>query len=136
MKKLAGVGIGIALVMLGAGTAQAWTWASSSNPIAMTGGGGYGNLQLVSNQVTLQSWLRDTKVGDGRVYAHVRISNSNGVYGYFASGKRTDGAATYARMQDVPYTVAKLVGNYSYRVETCRGATLNDPCSQDKRYYP
>lgn len=127
----------VALTVLGAASAQAWTWASSSNPIVMTGGGGYGNVNFSGQTVTVQSWLRDTRVGDGRVYAKVSISNSKGLYANLTSGQRSDGEATYARMADKSTTVAygTLPGNYKYMVRTCRSATLQDPCSTDYRTY-
>lgn len=107
-------------------------------PIVMSGGGGYGTLGLVSNKVTLTSTLRDTKVGDGRVYAKVWANNARGTAFTISSGLRTDGEASYVRMLDksayTPY--GTLVGNYSYQVRTCRSVTLTDPCSDDYRHYP
>ncbi|WP_432549156.1 hypothetical protein [Kineococcus arenarius] len=134
---LAGIGLGLAATLAGGGTAQAWTWASSSSPIVFNGGGGYGNLNMQVNDLTLQSWLRDTQVGDGRVYAKTAIiDGSSGLYANLTSGERSDGESSYARMADQSRYVSKFVGNYSYRVNTCRGAVLQDPCSEDTRTYP
>lgn len=133
-RKILGVGFGLALTFVGVGSAQAWTWASSSNPIVMSGGGGYGNLGLNYTTVTLQSWLRDTTVGDGRVYAKNAILNSSGgLYANLTSGERSDGEASYARMSDKSKVLPTGVGNYRYEVQTCRSATLQDPCSTDVR---
>ncbi|MGL5865078.1 MAG: hypothetical protein ACRCYX_04285 [Dermatophilaceae bacterium] len=126
-------GAAIALTVVGAASAQAWTWASSSNPIVMTGGGGYGNLNFSGTTATLQSWLRDTKVGDGRVYAKVAITNSKGLFANLTSGQRSDGSPTYARMSDKSLSLSQLPGNYTYVVRTCRSATLQDPCSTASR---
>lgn len=104
----------------------------------MSGGGGYGNLVYGTTSYTLQSWLRDTKVGDGRVYSHVRVTRKSdlSVYSYLSSGQRTDGESSYARMADKNQTLDNGTGTFRYRVETCRTATLNDPCSDDKRTSP
>jgi hypothetical protein len=134
MKKIAGIGVGLALTFVGVGGAQAWTWASSSNPIVMTGGGGYGNLSTGTTK-TLQSWLRDTRTGDGRVYAKVAINQgAQGTVANLTSGQRSDGESSYARMADKSITLQ--AGSYSYTVRTCRSATLQDPCSEDTRRYP
>lgn len=97
--------------------------------------GGYGNLNYGSTSVTLQSWLRDTSVGDGRVYAHTTIArDSNGsVFVYLNSGKRSDGESSYARMADQGVSLDNGSGAFHYTVQTCRSVTLNDPCSRDKR---
>lgn len=127
----------VALIGAGAASAQAatWTWASSSNPIVMTGGGGYGSLDLYSTSVNLNSALRDTKVGDGRVYAKVAIYNSKGLFVNLTSGQRSDGESSYAWMADKSYALPQLIGNYDFTVRTCRSATLQDPCSTDTRRY-
>ncbi|NLT55599.1 MAG: hypothetical protein GXX79_13770 [Actinomycetales bacterium] len=137
-KGIASVGMAAGLVVTGALSAQAWTWASSSNPIVMSGGGGYGNIIYGGVDYKLQSWLRDTKVGDGRVYAHVRVTrkSDNSVFHYLSSGKRSDGESSYARMADKTGYLDNGTGTFRYRVDTCRSVTLNDPCSEDKRYSP
>lgn len=66
-----------AFLIAGAASAQAWTWASSTRPIVMAGGGGYGNLVFSGTKMTLQSTLRDTRVGDGRVYARTGAYRPN-----------------------------------------------------------
>src|SRR5687768_714374 len=93
LRKLAIGGGAATLVVAGAAAAQAatWTWASSSSPIVMTGGGGYGSLDLGSQTVNLNSALRDSTIGDGRVYAKVGIYNSRGLYTNLTSGQRSDG---------------------------------------------
>lgn len=124
----------IALPIIGASSAYAWTWASSSNPIVMSGGGGYGNLAFGSTTVTIQSWLRDTKIGDGRVYAKTWINQQNGsLFATLSSGQRSDGESSYARMADKSTTTSSLTGYYDYQVRTCRWVTLVDPCSDDYR---
>jgi hypothetical protein len=135
VKKTIGIGIGLALTFAGVGSAQAWTWASSSKPIVMSGGGGYGSLTWTSTKVTLQSTLRDTKVGDGRVYAKTAINHgADGTIANLTSGQRSDGESSYARMADK--SIGVVAGSYSYKVRTCRSATLQDPCSTDIRSYP
>lgn len=139
IRRTVGVVAGVvALSTVGVMSAQAWTWASSSNPIVMSGGGGYGTLGLSGTKVTLTSTLRDTKVGDGRVYAKVWGNNARGTAFTLSSGQRSDGESSYAKMLDksinVPY--GTVVGNYSYQVRTCRSVTLSDPCSDDYRRYP
>ena len=132
------MGGALVLTLLGAASAHAWTWASSTNPIVFTGGGGYGNVNFAGTRVTLQTWARDTRVGDGRVYAKVAISNSRGLFTNLTSGERSDGEPTYARLKDQSTNVAygTLPGNYRYQVRMCRSATLQDPCSTDYRSYP
>ena len=83
------------------------------------------------NTVTLQSWLRDTAVGDGRVYAHVQVRTMAGAFGYLNSGQRSDGESSYARMADKSNVFGYTA--YNFWVQTCRAVTLNDPCSQDTR---
>ncbi|GAB3681416.1 hypothetical protein [Angustibacter aerolatus] len=122
---------GIGLVVAGATSAQAWTWAASSNPIVMSGGGGYGNLREGVGQATLQSWLRDTKLDDGRVYAHVVVQVGGADVSVIDSGRRSDGERSYARMAD--RTGALGGGAHHYVVSTCRSTPANDPCSKDKR---
>ena len=139
IRRTVGVAAGVvALSAAGVMSAEAWTWASSSNPIVMSGGGGYGTLALSGTKVTLTSTLRDTKVGDGRVYAKVWANNARGTAFTISSGLRSDGEANYVRMLDkaayTPY--GTVVGNYSYQVRTCRSVTLTDPCSDDYRHYP
>ena len=130
-RMLVGVGA-VALVLLGSGSAQAWTWASSSNPIVMSGGGGYGNLNFGTSTITLQSWLRDTTIGDGRVYAKAIVFHSGAAVN---SGLRSDGEATYARMADQSLSVGANPSALKYTVKTCRSVTFNDPCSEDTRTY-
>lgn len=137
MRRMLIGGGAVAVVLAGSASAQAWTWASSSNPIVMTGGGGYGNVNFGTSTFTLQSWLRDTKVGDGRVYAKaIAYTNSSGEWrADISSGLRTDGEATYARMADKSNGVGSPASGFSYKVRTCRSVTLNDPCSTDVRSY-
>ena len=119
--------------------ASAWTWASSSNPIIMNGGGGYGAaVYSAYNKGTLQSTLKDTSLDGHRVYAkligsliYVGKPYSTSV----SSGQRADGESWYARMLDKNfYSAAPTgVGQYYYTVRLCKGAFLQDPCSEDVR---
>lgn len=137
MRRIMSVVIGAALLFVGVGSAHAWTWASSSNPIVMSGGGGYGNLLMSGTKLTLQSWLRDTKTGDGRVYVKVAVNTlHDGTFTNLTSGQRSDGESSYARMADQTTYTSLGVGSYYYIVRTCRSALLQDPCSDDTRRWP
>lgn len=133
-KVIVSAGLGAALLVGGAGSAQAWTWASSSSPIVFSGGGGYGNVNFGGVSYTLQSWLRDTVRDDGRVYAQIEwVHGAQGLIERTQSGRRADGEASYARMSDVLEYTDYGTGTYRYTAQTCRTASLNDPCSTDKR---
>nr|WP_284289431.1 hypothetical protein [Angustibacter aerolatus] len=117
--------------MAGATSAQAWTWAASSNPIVMSGGGGTATCARGSARRRCRAWLRDTKLDDGRVYAHVVVQVGGADVSVIDSGRRSDGERSYARMAD--RTGALGGGAHHYVVSTCRSTPANDPCSKDKR---
>ena len=54
---------------------------------------------------------------------------------YLSSGKRSDRESSYARMADKTDYLDNGTGTFQYKVETCRSVRLNEPCSDDKRYY-
>lgn len=123
-------------MFVGVGGANAWTWATRSNPIVMSGGGGYGEVSFPgANAAVLKASLRDTKRGDGRVYAQLEAWRLGGGLAATSTGRRADGEATYAWVSDgTTYLNGGAIGGrWTLEVSTCRTAPFNDPCSQDKR---
>ena len=77
--------------------------------------------------MTLQSWLHDTTVVDGRVYAKNAIKNSKGLFANLTAGERSDGEASYARTADKAKVLPLSSRQLQLRCSHCRNATLQDP---------
>jgi hypothetical protein len=110
-----------ALALAGAGNAQAFSYGTTS--VYHDGslhGQGYGTFARTGyNDATLRPWLRDTRRDKTKTYTEARAYGNNQAFGV-QSGRRPDGASSFARMADRKgYSSGAMVG-YRATVKVCQ----------------
>ncbi|MGO4256727.1 hypothetical protein [Marmoricola sp. RAF53] len=131
-KRHLGTGAASLLIVLGcAGAAQAFSYGTLSVSYdGHTAGQGYGSFYGSGwNGAKLASTLRDTRTGDGQIYAEGNASGNND-YVKVQSSRRADGGSTFATMATKSTTAASGTAGWVGYAKVCLDRSwAKDPCS-------